>query len=178
MVLELIKKHNIQNVLVGDMGAYSELKKIKEKLNLYLDYSNNLFNDLDLGYFGKGVISPELSFKELQEFKNKKFTVLIHGKVVMMNTKYESLPLKLKDEKRYVFPVREEHNHYQILNSKELGLFDLILKLKKVGIKSFFLDLDHGVEKTLKKYKDILAGKKIESNKFNFTKGHFDKGVE
>jgi collagenase-like PrtC family protease len=176
LVLKLIKKHDVKNILVGDLGAYSELKK--EKLNLYLDYSNNLFNNYDLEYFGKGVISPELSFKELQEFKNKEFSVLVHGRVVMMNTKYEHLPPKLKDDKRYTFPVRQEHSCYQILNSKELGLFDLVLKLKKVGIKSFFLDLDHGVEKTLDRYNKILLGKDVELNKFDFTKGHFDKGVE
>jgi collagenase-like PrtC family protease len=176
LALKLIKKYNIKNVLVGDLGAYSELKK--EKLKLYLDYSNNIFNSIDLNYFGKGVISPELSFKELQEFKNKDFSVMVHGRVVMMNTKYENLPLKLKDDKRYTFPVREEHTHYQILNSKELGLFNLILQFKKIGIKSFFLDLDHGVEKTLDRYNKILLGKKVEINKFDFTKGHFDKGVE
>jgi collagenase-like PrtC family protease len=176
LVLKLIKKHNVHNVLVGDLGAYLALKT--EKLNLYLDYSNNIFNDYDLDYFGKSVISPELSFNELKEFKNKNFSVFVHGKIVMMNTKYENLPEKLRDEKKYIFPVRKEHTYYQILNSKEQGLFDLVLKLKKSGIKSLFFDLDRNVEKIMKQYKDILAGKKIEANKFNFTKGHFDRGVE
>ncbi len=192
--MELIKKNKCKNVLVGDLGIYSLLKDIS--INLYLDYSCNVFNELDMEYFSNTktnntetnntkhqttpIISPELCFSELKQFKNKNFAVLVHGKVVLMNTKYTLLPPKLKDAKLYTFPVRQEHNYYQILNSIELGLFDLIHEFKKEGINKFFLDLDSNVEKTLNIYQAILKGKtkKVTIHKFNFTKGHFDKGVE
>ncbi|PIZ50633.1 hypothetical protein COY27_06515 [Candidatus Woesearchaeota archaeon CG_4_10_14_0_2_um_filter_33_13] len=177
--IALVEKKNIKIVLVGDLGAYCQLRKNKS-LQIYLDYSNNVFNDISLKYLDNfvAIISPELSFKELQQFHNRDFAVFVHGKVVMMNTKYEHLPAKLKDEKSYIFPVRKEHKYYQILNSKEQGWFELIKELKKAGINKFFFDLDHNVEKTLMAYKDVLVGKEITVHKFNFTKGHWDKGVE
>ncbi|MBT5343050.1 U32 family peptidase [Candidatus Woesearchaeota archaeon] len=176
--IKLIEKHNVKNVLVGDLGVYAQLKK--KKLNLYLDYSNNIFNNLDLEFFDHctPIISPELSFAELKEFSNKNFAVLAHGKVVMMNTKYSLLPTKLRDEKKYSFPVREEHNYYQILNSKELGLFELVGDLKKIGIKRFFLDLDNDVDYMAKFYHNFLKGKVLPINIRGYTKGHWDKGVE
>ena len=176
--LELIRKYNIKDILIGNLGVYTQLKG--KGFNLYLDYSNNIFNDLDLNYFDEStaLISPEISFNELKEFNDKNFAAFVHGKIVMMNTKYEQLPPKLKDQKKYVFPVRQEHNYYQILNSKELGFFEKINDLKGIGVKKFFLDLDYNVEKFLDIYTKILSGKKVEVNKFNFTKGHWDRGVE
>jgi collagenase-like PrtC family protease len=170
--VELIKKHNVKDVLVGNLGVYVLLKEIKD-LNLYLDYDNNVFNDYDLDFFSQTtpIISPELSKKDLLNFKNKNFVVFAQGRVVIMNTKYESLPKSLKDEKHYTFPVRKEYNYYQILNSKELGLFE------KVKDFSLFLDLDKDVEKLVKIYYDILNGKNIEISKKSYTKGHWEKGV-
>ncbi len=172
--VKLVEKFGVKNVLIGDLGVYSKLKG----KNLYIDYSNNIFNDMDVDYFnGVSVISPELSFSELKEFVNKNFAVLVHGKVVMMNTKYLDLPARLKDEKGYVFRVRRENSCFQILNSIDLGLGELVLKLKEIGVQKYFLDLDHGVDKYLRIYSKILTGKKVEFHKFNFTKGHWDKGV-
>jgi collagenase-like PrtC family protease len=171
--IELIKKHNVKDVLIGDLGVYQLLKN--ESLNIYLDYSANCFNDLDLQYFkGIPIISPELNKEELRQFKSKQFAILAHGKLVLMNTKYVDLPDKLKDEKGYTFPVRKEHDYYQILNSKELGLFERITELKN----SVFLDLDNNVSKMVEIYRDILDNKKVKIDKKKFTKGHWDKGVQ
>jgi collagenase-like PrtC family protease len=177
--IKLIEKHRVKNVLVGDLGVYTLLRKNKS-LNLYLDYSNNVFNDLDLEFFDNctPIISPELSFEELEEFSNKNFAVLSHGKIVMMNTKYSLLPKKIKDEKKYSFPVRKEHDYYQILNSKDLALFELVDDLKKIGIKRFFLDLDGDVDYTTKFYHNFLKGKILPINIRGYTKGHWEEGVE
>ena len=59
-----------------------------------------------------------------------------------------------------------------------IGFFEKINDLKGIGVKKFFLDLDYNVEKFLDIYIKILSGKKVEVNKFNFTKGHWDRGVE
>mgnify|MGYP003964092585 FL=1 len=177
--IKLIEKHKVKNVLVGDLGVYTLLRKNKS-LNLYLDYSNNVFNDLDLEFFDNctPIISPELSFEELEEFSNNNFAVLSHGKIVMMNTKYSLLPKKIKDEKKYSFPVRKEHDYYQILNSKDLALFELVDDLKKIGIKQFFLDLDGDVDYTTKFYHNFLKGKVLPINIRGYTKGHWEEGVE
>ena len=98
--VKLIEQDKVKNVLVGDLGVYAKLKG-KKGLNIYLDYSNNIFNDLDLEFFNgcTPIISPELSSEELKEFSTKGFAAFVHGRVVMMNTKYSLLPSKLKDEK-------------------------------------------------------------------------------
>ncbi len=176
--VSLIEKNKVREILVGDLGVYSQLKN-KPGLNLYLDYSLNVFNDFDLLFFDHSypLISPELNFQELSEFQNKNFAVLVHGRVVLMNTAYPQLPKNITDERRYLFPIRKEQTYYQILNSVELGLFDEVIKLKKIGIKSFFLDLDREVGRTIQLYKKILTGNKIIVNKKDFTKGHFERGV-
>ncbi len=94
-----------------------------------------------------------------------------------MNTKYPHLPKTITDEKRYLFPIRKEHTYYQVLNSVELGLFERVIKLKRIGIKSFFLDLDGDVGKTVQLYQNILSGSEIKINKKDYTKGHFERGV-
>lgn len=177
--VSLVEKFGVKDVLVGDLGMYVKLRNDSE-LNLYLDYSNNVFNDIDVNFFNGAtpIISPELSFQELQQFKNKDFAVLAHGRVVLMNTKYEKLPSTLKDEKNYTFPVRKEHTYYQILNSVELGLFEEVLKLKQTGINKIFLDLEKDVSATVKIYRALLDGKSISASKRGYTKGHWEKGVE
>ncbi len=177
--VSLVEKLGVKDVLVGDLGVYVKLRN-NSRLNLYLDYSNNVFNDYDLDFFGNctSIISPELSFQELQQFKNKDFAVLVHGRVILMNTKYEKLPSALKDEKNYTFPVRQEHTYWQILNSVELGLFEEVLKLRNSGINKVFLDLEKDVAATVKIYRDILNGKNISASKRGYTKGHWKRGVE
>lgn len=187
-VLGLVKKFGVKDILIGDLGVYAEVKErdnknkseINTELNIYLDYSVNVFNDIDLKFFSDDVpiISPELSFNELDAFKNKNFVVLVHGDVILMNTKYFSLPESLKDEKRYCFKTRKENDCLQILNSKKLGLFGKICRLKDHGINKFFLDLSSDVSNTVKKYSEIVKGVGVKVNKKDYTKGHWDRGVE
>ena len=175
--VEKVIQLNIKDVLTGDLGVYLLLKN---KVKVYLDYSANVFNDYDLDFFSGAVpiISPELSYAELKEFQNKKFAVLVQGRLVLMNTLYLSLPPKLRDEKNFSFPVRKEHSYFQILNSLELGLFEEILKLKEIGIRTFFLDLDSQVGSTVKIYRGLLAGRKVHVDKHGFTKGHWLRGAQ
>ncbi len=184
-VLDLIESNGVKGVLVGDLGAYLAIKeKFSGEVKIYLDYNVNVFNDIDLQHYSNcvPVISPELSFNELSNFKNKDFVTLVHGRVVLMNTKYLGLPKNLRDEKKFDFSVRKEHDYYQILNGKELGLYSKVLKLKKNGICRFFLDLDSRfgseVKKIVKTYRSILDGKDVEYSTKRLIKGHWDRGVE
>ncbi|MBT7902686.1 hypothetical protein HN587_02410 [Candidatus Woesearchaeota archaeon] len=174
----IIKKQNIQNVLTADLGIYSELKDYKN-LNIYLDYSLNIFNDLDVLFFSSAIpiISSELNLQELKSFKNKSFAVFVHGNIVLMNTKYSQLSNKLKDEKNYTFQVRKNHNYFEVLNSRDLGLFEEITELKQLNINQFFFDLSNNSVQTINLYKQILENKNPLTNKKNFTKGHFERGV-
>ena len=166
----MVKDLKVKVVLTGNLGVYA---KLKDQVKIYLDFDANLFNDYDLAYFSTGIISPELGIDDLKKFVNKDFAVLVHGKLVLMNTLYPGLPSKLNDEKGYTFPVRKEHNYYQILNSRTLGLYYDILPLQQMGIK-LYLD---GIE-MVKVYRDILDGKRVDVTKKGHTKGHWEQGVE
>jgi hypothetical protein len=165
-------------VLLGNCGLLSALSKPK----IYLDYSANVFNDIDLAFVNGAVpiISPELNFEELQEFANKNFAVLVHGRPVLMTTKYPLKVRSLKDERGFVFPVRKELNYSQILNSLPIGLFNDITKLWDSGINKFFFDLTDGnAEKIIRLYRDILDGNPVKKSvRRKHTRGHFNKGVE
>ncbi len=184
-VIKIVKEKRVKEVLTGNLGAYAMLKSSllkspvsEDSMRVYLDYDANLFNDYDLMCLGAGIISPELGKEDLKKFQNQDFAVLAHGRLVLMNTLYAGLPKKITDEKGYAFPVRKEHNYYQILNSRELGLFEEVLWLKEKGLK-VFLDLENiGM---LKVYKEILEGKRTEISKRKkkgYTKGHWERGVE
>lgn len=177
--VELVEKFKVKTVLIGDLGAYIKLRERKD-LRIYLDYSNNIFNDYGVSFYPNAIpiTSPELSLVEMEEFKNKNFAVMVHGRVVLMNTKYAGLPRNLRDDKHYLFPVRKEHTYYQILNSVELGLFGEVLYLRKNGMNKLFLDLDSDVYRTIKTYQKLLSGRNPDIDKEGFTKGHADKGVD
>jgi collagenase-like PrtC family protease len=172
------KVNDSEAVLLGNFGLSSVLSETK----IYLDYSANVFNDVDLAFI-KGavpIISLELNFAELKEFKNKNFAVLVHGRPVLMTTKYPLKVRSLKDERGYVFPVRKELDYTQILNSLPIGIFNDITKLWDSGINKFFFDLTDGnAEKIIRLYRDILDGNPVKKSvRRKHTRGHFIKGVE
>jgi len=175
------KDHNA--ILLGSIGLISKLLQ-SEARTVYLDYSANVFNDIDVAfvrnYGAVPIVSPELNLSELSEFKNKNFAVFVHGRPVLMTTKYPLRERLLKDEKGFVFPLRNEFNCTQILNSVPIGLFNDITKLCDSGINKFFFDLTDGnAEKIIGLYKDILNGKTVKkSQRRKHTRGHFNRGVE
>ncbi|HUV79348.1 MAG TPA: hypothetical protein VMW40_00745, partial [Candidatus Bathyarchaeia archaeon] len=175
------KDHNA--ILLGNIWLISKLLQ-SEARTVYLDYSANVFNDIDVAFIKKydpiPIVSPELNLSELSEFKNKNFAVFVHGRPVLMTTKYPLRERLLKDEKGFVFPVRNEFNCTQILNSVPIGLFNDITKLCDIGINKFFFDLTDGnAERIIGLYKDILAGKPVKkSQRRKHTRGHFNRGVE
>jgi hypothetical protein len=165
-----------ESVLCGDLGVATQLKDCE----VYLDISGNAFNDIDVAHYNelglKPVISPELSFKEMKEFKDKRFAVYAHGRIPLMTTRYVLDESKLTDEKGYAFPVRSELDCKQILNSVPFGLYDEILKSRKEGIEEYLLDLQEDVHDIVVLYKDILAGKRHKKPETH-TLGHFERGV-
>ena len=164
-------------VLLGNCGFLSALSGSK----IYLDYSANVFNDIDLAFVTGAVpiISPELNCEELQEFANKNFAVLLHGRPVLMTTKYPLKARSLKDERGFAFPVRKEFHYTQILNSLPIGIFNDINLLLDSGINKFFLDLTDGnAEKLIRLYRYIMDGKPVKKSVLRkHTQGHFNRGV-
>ena len=185
-VADAISKVNAEDtkaVLLSNIWLISRLLQ-SEARTVYLDYSTNVFNDVDVAFIKRygviPIVSPELNLSELSAFKNKNFAVFVHGRPVLMTTKYPLRERLLKDEKGFVFPVRNEFNCTQILNSVPIGLFNDITKLCDIGITKFFFDLTDGnAERIIGLYKDILAGKPVKkSQRRKHTRGHFNRGVE
>lgn len=178
-----VNEVNPDAVLLGNIGLLQKLSQ-SEIRTIHIDYSANVFNDIDMAFIKKygavPIVSPELNVSELSEFRNKNLAVLVHGRPVLMSTRYPLQERALQDEKGFVFPVRREFNCMQILNSLPLGLFNDISKLCEYGINKFFLDLTDGnAGKIIALYKGILNGKPVKKSvRRKHTRGHFNRGVE
>lgn len=170
-------------ILLGNLGLLPSLDCSGATKRIYLDYSANSFNDLDVAFVHRygavPVVSPELTLAELVAFRSKDFAVLVHGRLVLMTTKYPLPGERLEDERGFVFPVRREFTYTQILNSFPIGLFNDIQRLCEVGITKFFLDLTDGnAGRIVGLYQDVLAGKLVKkSARRKHTRGHFTRGV-
>ena len=174
--ITLVEELKPSSVLSGDLGVATQFS-----CETYLDVSCNAFNDLDVAYYQDKnitpVISPELSFRELGAFKDKRFAVYAHGRLPLMTTKYPLKEKTLTDERGFAFPVRSELDYRQIINSIPLGLYNDVLTLKKHGIMEYFLDLTENVSETITAYRNILAGRMMKLPK-EHTRGNYLKGID
>lgn len=178
--LKLINEVKPDGVLAGNRGILYAVKGYK----IHLDYSFNCFNDIDIRFYSEkynalAVLSPELSFNEIKEFYNKNFAVLVHGDLVLMTTKQQLKGNELVDEEGRRFRVRQRYGKYEILNTKQIGLFNSVKRLFDSGIKYFFIDSEKTPGKFTRIYKMILSGKEFNDKKIRkgYTKGHFERGV-
>lgn len=169
-------------ILLGDLGLLAHLAKPGSR-TVYLEYSANIFNDMDMRFIQRygavPVISPELNRAELAAFHSKKFAVLVHGRPVLMNTWYPLTESSLRDERGVSFPVRREFKYTQILNSLPIGLFNEVQQLREMGITRFLFDLTDGAtSQILGLYKQILTGQPVKKSvRRAHTRGHFNRGV-
>jgi collagenase-like PrtC family protease len=174
-----IKEINPDGLFVGNLG----LLNMDFKIPMILDYNSNCFNDVQLDYYSKLVdfivISPELSIKEMTEFKNKDFACFVHGKLILMNLAHKIPETTIKDEKSYDFNIQNIYNGVEIINQKELGLFNKIRPLLKSGIKKIYIDTDNNTKEIVNIYKEILNGKTIDVTKIkkDYVLGWSEKGV-
>ena len=180
-IIKYVKKVediNPDGLLLNTPKVSEKFNSVLKKNSIMYDYGLNVFNDLDLEYFGRSIISPELSYKDLINFKNKDFLVLVHGNLSVMVTK-NILPCSLKYDDKFTYPVKKEHNYNIVYNSKDIAYLDKVLLLKQKGITQFYLDLDRSVKKWVDIYSKILNGEKLNFKKLSkgFTLGHFNKPV-
>ncbi len=146
----------------------------------HLDYSFNVFNNIDMEcYDALPIISPELDLSGLKKMKNKNLISLAHGDIILMTTKEKMKYPELIDEEERHFRVRENNRIFEILNSKELGLFNDTRKLWDIGVRYFFIDTNKEVGKFIRIYRKILTGKFDDSKiKKGYTSGHLYRGIE
>jgi collagenase-like PrtC family protease len=177
-IKKLIDEKKPDGILAGNLGVLG----FGLNIPIHLDYNINCFNDLDLDYYGNvfPLISPELNFKELSNFKNKNFGVLVHGKIRLMSLRHELKEGWIKDEKDCKFLVFKVKNGSEIINEKELGFFNKCNFLIENGLKSFFIDTDNNVSEIVSLYRSILDGKKVNDSKIRkkYVLGWSFKGVQ
>jgi collagenase-like PrtC family protease len=166
-------------LIAGNMGMLN----MKLGLPIILDYNSNCFNDLQLEYFkalgAKPIVSPELSLYELSQFKSKDFVVLAHGKIRLMTIAHEIKEGTLKDDRGFDFHTKSIFNGTDILNGKELGLFNKVKNLMRSGINQIYVDTDQNVEQVLNAYRNILDGKTANASEIqnNYVLGWAKCGV-
>lgn len=178
-VVEIAKKVEEiepEGVLVGNVG----LLKFLGDRETHLDYSFNCFNDVDLNcYRGIPVISPELNFRETVALKNKRFIVLVHGDIILMNSKQKLDAQELVDEGGRRFRVRREHGVTEVLNNKQLGLFNKARDYFEAGVRYFLIDVEKDADKFVRIYRKILNNQPFDDRRIRkgYTTGHFARGV-
>ncbi len=166
-------------ILAGNLG----ILEIDFGVPVHLDYNCNCFNDYTLAYYRSlgafPIISPELSIEEQSEFKDTEFACLVHGKIRLMTLAHELDKKEITDEKKFKFKINRIENGSEILNEKELGLFNKARNLLKAGITSFFVDTEENVGEITRIYRLILDGKTpdVSHIKKNYVLGWSKKGV-
>ena len=179
--VSIIERLKPDGVLVGERGLLSELRKKGTPVDIHLDHSFNIFNDIDLGcYKGIPIISPELSFNELSKFRSKRFIVMLHGPIVLMTTKEPLKAKTLTDESDRKFRTRNYGDMVQILNCSDMGLFNKAQDYLDIGVNMFYLDLAHDVGKTISIYRRILSRQPFndKNKRHGYTTGHLTRGVD
>ena len=180
-VKKTINDKDPDGLLVGNIGLLN--LKLNKKLPIHLDYNCNCFNDYNLNYLeglsAFPIISPELGVKEQTEFKNKNFASLVHGKIRLMTLVHDLPEGIITDEKNFKFKIDKIYNGCELLNEKELGLFNKAKNLLSSGINNFFIDTDKDVGEITKIYCQILDGKTVDVSKLknNYVLGWSEKGV-
>jgi len=183
--LELIKKTiqeiKADGILAGNAGVLNRDIDIP----IILDYNSNCFNDLQVKYYkdknAKPILSPELSLEEIGNFNYKDFIIFVHGKIRLMTLAHDIPEKIIKDEKGFNFHINKIFNGAEVLNEKELGLFNKLRVLVKKGINQFYVDTEklENYEEILNIYSLILEGKTPDASKLqkNYVLGWSKLGV-
>jgi collagenase-like PrtC family protease len=86
-----------------------------------------------------------------------------------MTLAHELVENTILDNKGFNFQVKRIFNGTEILNGKELGLFNKLRHVVKAGINQFYIDtesnLSASIEDILKIYRQILDGKTPDASK-------------
>jgi collagenase-like PrtC family protease len=179
--IALLNRKKPGAIMTGNLGLLG--RRSIFNIPVYLDYSLNIFNDIDTSFYRKynviPVLSQELSLVELTGFKDREVVIFCHGDIPLVNTKVELNCEKLVDEKGYEFRIRKEGSYWQILNSRPFGMFNDIKKLRTIGFNQFYIDHQgHSAEFVLL-YRNILK-EPVQDRKLRkgYTAGHIYKGVD
>ncbi len=182
---------------------YEELQFIKENLNKYLneidviiDYNMYTYNDyakysFELEGILHDTVPVELNSKEIANRNNSGSEMIIYGHYVLMtsagcvhkNTKgcdKCKQTLYLKDRYNKLFAVKNKCNecYNTIYNSVPTMLFSNIDKIKSYGINDFRICFTTENISLADKVLELYNNFDKENVDFEYTNGHFKRGVE
>jgi collagenase-like PrtC family protease len=167
-------------VLAGERGVLALLRRNGFPGEVHLDYSFNVFNDIDIACRpAVPVISPELSLAELSALRSKDFIAMVHGPLVLMTTREPLADGDLRDDSGRVFRVRRAGGLRQVLNCSELGLFNRTRDLMAIGVRRFYIEAERNAGRTVATYMKIISGKRFNDRnaRRGRTTGHLARGV-
>jgi collagenase-like PrtC family protease len=183
-IRELLLDNTPDGVLIHDRGLLAYLQKYPiPKLCMHLSYEANVFNDLDVNSYAKQeivpIISPELSFKQLQNFSDKRFMVYVYGRLPLMTIKSKIKGQALTDEENREFPLEHTDSYTLLYNERPLGITGTDLKrLLTNEITYFYCELEDDVPALVTYYKKMLTDEPVRFPlKRKLTKGHFETDV-
>ena len=192
-------KSGINNCNLDGIVArnYEELSFVKEQLPLMkvvIDHSLYTYNDYAKAAFEeygicRDTIPLELNQKEIRRRNNRNSEMVVYGYYPLMttagcvhkNTKscdQKSQITYLKDRYNVLFPVKNYcKDCYNIIyNSVPVMLFGEMDRLKGMGIQYFRFDFTIETGKDVENVLSLYQGGKW--NAFEYTNGHYKRGVE
>lgn len=171
-ISEKVLSLNPDGVVVQNKGFSNKFNNLKIHNDL------GAFNDIDIDCLpGDSILSRELSYKEIKRLRNKNVIVQVHGELPVMILKQKLKAPELVDDEDRHFKVREMHNTTEILNYKQLGLFNKTKILFERGIRKYYIDCKDAA-KFIGIYRKIITSD-FDDNKIRrgYTTGHFNKGI-
>lgn len=152
------KDYNIdtKNILITELGGVSKYNNSRH--NLVADYYINVVNNHSIKYLldhniYRVTLSPEIDYNDLDDYIKDKVELIIYGRLELMITK--SCPIKelkicpCKAEDKYLledihgnrYPIIRENCLIHILHYKSINYLNNITYYKKIGIRSYRLEL-------------------------------------
>ena len=148
--VDINKTYNTNNVLVTQ---YGDIYKYKDK-NIISDYYLNIVNNYSIKYLldnnvKRVTLSPEVNYNNLDSYIKDKVELIIYGRIELMLLKTNILgdnPSRqdnyyLEDIHNNKYPVIYKDNLTHILHYKNINYLDNIDYYKKIGIKSYRVEL-------------------------------------
>ncbi len=148
--------YNTKNILVTELGGIHKYNDNKH--NIVSDYYLNIVNNHSIKYLidhnvHRITLSPEIDYYNLDDLLKDKIELIIYGRIELMLTK--SCPIKeiglcpCKKEDKYFledihnnrYPILHENCLTHIMHHKNINYLDNIKYYKKIGIKSYRLEL-------------------------------------
>lgn len=147
--------YNAPNILATELGAVHKYKKA----NLISDYYLNVVNNYSIKFLldnnvKRVTLSPEINYSKLSHLLLNKIELIVYGRIELMITKscilketIKRCPCSLEDEYFLVdqnekkYPIIHDKCLMHIMHYKNINYLDKIEYFKKIGVKSYRLEL-------------------------------------